>query len=179
MRMRVFGNSASGKTTLSESIANYFGIECLHLDSVAFKPNSDFELRDSEEMKSDITAFLSQNNKFIIEGNYKSTTRDLAIFPNLVLYIDLPISESLTNFDERFKKYEGVSRPEFESLNIIEKDYDNMVEWIKSYEERRPEIEQEIIHLQLANPMLHVIRLESMDEVITLSNNLHLLCEFM
>lgn len=175
MKIRILGNSCSGKTTVGNKIANHYNIRCLHLDSVAFIPNSNFESRPDHEVVSDVRQFISGGNEWILEGNYMHIVEEVFNVPDLIIFIDLPVEQSLTNFKARFKQYQGMSRPELP--NLIETEYDSMIEWISDYPQRKDLLTTYIVQEQMQNPFVHILHLEDMGEVEALCNNPNLLDE--
>ncbi len=173
MKIRIIGNSCSGKTTLTRMLKEYYSVPALHLDSIAFVPNSNFELRDTDVMRKDISTFVASNNKWIIEGNYINTTAAIYNLPDIVIFIDLPVEQSLYNFQQRYLQFEGKSRPELP--NLVETDKEEMIEWISSYPDRRQKLTNYIVHEQMQNPLVHILHVEDMGEVKALCNNPHLI----
>lgn len=176
MKIRVIGNSCSGKTTLTSSLSEHFALNKLHLDGIAFIPESDFVRRDDNEMRSDINQFLVGANDWIIEGNYLSVLSEVFIVPDLIIFIDLEVEQSLENYYNRFNEFAGISRPELP--NLIETDQAEMIEWINEYPSRRDKYVNYITNEQLANPHLNILHIEDMGEVIALANNPSLISGF-
>lgn len=173
MKIRIIGNSCSGKTTLTRSLGEYFTIPVVHMDGIAFIPNSDFELRDKTQIQEDLSLFITNNQQWIIEGNYLSTIGAVYNVPDLIIYIDLPVEQSLYNFELRHIEFKGKSRPELP--NLIETDKQEMVDWISDYPERRTRMQNYIVQEQMQNPLVHILHIEDMGEVKALCNNPHLI----
>lgn len=169
MKIRILGNSCSGKTTVGQKLAEYYNVDCLHIDSVAFFPNTNFESRPEEEVISDISKFINEHNNWILEGNYMHLVDAVFYIPELIIFIDLPVEQSLYNFEQRFKKYQGKSRPELP--NLIETDTEEMIEWIQDYPNRKNVLTNYIVQEQMQNPMVHILHLEDMGEVKALCSN--------
>lgn len=68
MKIAVIGYSGSGKSTLSRKLGEKYGLPVLHIDTVEFKPN--WVIRSLPEKQSMIAEFLSQNDSWVIDGNY-------------------------------------------------------------------------------------------------------------
>ncbi len=173
MKIRILGNSASGKTTVARSLGKYFNIAVLHMDSIAFIPNSDFVHRKKEEIRADISTFVTTNNAWIIEGNYTSIIDTVYNVPDIIIFIDLPVEQSLYNFEKRHNQYKGKSRPEHP--NLIETDKQGMIDWISLYPQQRTELTDYILQEQMQNPLVNILHIEDMGEVKALCNNPSLL----
>lgn len=176
MKIRIIGNSCSGKTTLTRSLGQYFTIPILHMDGIAFIPNSDFELRDKAQIRADLSTFITTNQKWIIEGNYLSTISAVYNVPDIIIYIDLPVEQSIYNFELRHEEFRGKSRPELP--NLIETDKQEMIDWISDYPNRRSRMQNYIVQEQMQNPLVHILHIEDMGEVKALCNNPHLIAGF-
>ena len=72
MRVAVLGNSGSGKSTLARWIAGYTYAPLLDLDTVVWEPGKIAVARSPEAARSDLHAFCSAKNHWIIEGCYAS-----------------------------------------------------------------------------------------------------------
>ncbi len=58
MKIRIIGNSGSGKTTVARKLSEHFSIPVLHMDSIAFIPNSDFVLKDKYIKNRPLDGFI-------------------------------------------------------------------------------------------------------------------------
>ncbi len=163
MKIRIMGNSASGKTTLARRIAEYFNVDVLHLDSIAFVPSSNYELKSDEEIVAEYQSFCKSRQNYIIDGNYLNITSSITEIYDLVIFIDLPIDQTEYNFKNRYFEFENSSRPELP--NIIGENYEEMMLWINNFNTRRLAYLDYINKLALYNPGCHVINLNDMPEV--------------
>lgn len=169
MKIRIIGNNCSGKTTVAKKLSTYFKVNCLHIDSIAYVPNTSFMERDEDEVKSDILKFVNQKQNWILEGNYISLTNDILNMPELIIFIDIPEDQCLDNFEKRWKRYQGMSRPELP--NLIETDKAARIYDIKNYSNYQEELTHYILQQQIQNPLIHILHLEDMGEVEALCNN--------
>lgn len=177
MYIRVIGNSASGKTTLAKSLASKYNFELLHLDSIAFIPDSCFVKKSEEEILNDYIEFIKCcKDPYIIDGNYIDITSRVHIVPDLIIFTDLPIEQSTHNFKKHFEKFKNTSRPELP--NLIETNPDDMVEWIESYKFRYEYFNNYVQQCQMINPNMDVLILTDMSEVKAVCNNPLLIDDF-
>lgn len=70
MRILIFGNSGSGKSTLAKQLALEHKLVHLDLDSIVWEPNSIGVPRPEDAITSSLTAFLSDHDRWVIEGCY-------------------------------------------------------------------------------------------------------------
>lgn len=70
MRVLVFGNSGSGKSTYARALADRQGVPYLDLDSIVWEPNQVAVLRSPNAILASLEAFLTANSKWVVEGCY-------------------------------------------------------------------------------------------------------------
>lgn len=70
MRVVIFGNSGSGKSTMARRLAETHGLPMLELDTVVWEPNQVAVLRPREAVRADVERFLAEHRQWIIEGCY-------------------------------------------------------------------------------------------------------------
>ena len=68
MKIAIVGYSGSGKSTLAQKLADKYGAEVLHFDTVQFLP--DWVIRNNEDKKQITEDFLDTHESWIIDGNY-------------------------------------------------------------------------------------------------------------
>ncbi len=74
MKIAVIGYSGSGKSTLAARLAEKHGVPVLYMDTVHWLPG--WEEREREEKCALVTAFLDENDGWVIDGNYKRDRYD-------------------------------------------------------------------------------------------------------
>ena len=70
MKILVFGNSGSGKSTYARALAKTFDLPHLDLDSIVWEPGKIAVQRAPASIESDLTAFMSDHLMWVIEGCY-------------------------------------------------------------------------------------------------------------
>lgn len=70
MRVLVFGNSGSGKTTYARVLAREHGLACLELDDIVWEPGQIAVERPREAVMASLDEFLAANTAWVIEGCY-------------------------------------------------------------------------------------------------------------
>lgn len=86
MKIQIIGYSGSGKSFLAKKLSNHYNIPCLHLDNIQFFGN--WEERSLEEQNRIVDKFLSENDNWVIDGNYSKVSpirfeiSDITIFLN-------------------------------------------------------------------------------------------------
>jgi len=103
----IIGNSAAGKSTLSEKISKVFSIPVYHLDKILWKPNWERTPEDEFVKKHDE---IIQKESWIIDGvAYRSTYECRFENADLIIYLDIPPEICIQNAESRMQ--EDLERP--------------------------------------------------------------------
>jgi adenylate kinase family enzyme len=70
MRILVFGNAGSGKTTLARALAAAHGLTHLDLDSIVWEPGQIAVQRPADAIAASLRQFLTDHDTWAIEGCY-------------------------------------------------------------------------------------------------------------
>lgn len=70
MRIVIFGNSGSGKSTAARELARQSNIPVLDLDTIVWEPNRIAVRRPSEAIHNDLRTFCTGHEHWIVEGCY-------------------------------------------------------------------------------------------------------------
>src|SRR5882672_10978180 len=89
MRVAVLGNSGSGKSTLARWIAGYTYAPLLDLDTVVWERGKIAVARSPEAARSDLHAFCSAKNHWIVEGCYASLIDTALEHSPLLIFLNL------------------------------------------------------------------------------------------
>ena len=68
MKISIIGYSGSGKSTLAETLARYYSIPKLHMDTLQFQPG--WIDSDRDWMEEEMKQFLNNHRDWVIDGNY-------------------------------------------------------------------------------------------------------------
>lgn len=70
MKILVYGNSGSGKSTYAQALAAQHGLAHLDLDTIVWEPGQIAVPRDPEAIAVSLGAFIAAEPKWVIEGCY-------------------------------------------------------------------------------------------------------------
>ena len=70
MRILIMGNSGSGKSHRARMLAGQHGLAHLDLDTIVWAPGQIAVARTPEQVQADLRAFMSANEKWVVEGCY-------------------------------------------------------------------------------------------------------------
>ncbi|ASP49044.1 AAA family ATPase [Cognaticolwellia beringensis] len=134
-RIVIFGNSASGKSSLAKMLAEQHQLAHLDLDTLAWLPITEYSSmpqRQSVDISvSEINTFIKQNNQWVIEGCYSDLLSHSLEKCSEVIFLNLPIELCFSN---------AKNRPWEAHKYKTKADQDNnlpmLLDWISQYESR-------------------------------------------
>ena len=97
MRVLVFGNSGSGKTTYARALADREGLAHLDLDSVVWEPNRIAVLRSPEAIHQSLEQFRAQHERWVIEGCYGELVEAVAPQCTQLVFLNPGLEACLAN----------------------------------------------------------------------------------
>jgi adenylate kinase family enzyme len=106
-RVLIIGPCGSGKSTLARELAPRLGLPLVHMDQLYWKPG--WVETSDEVMQAKIEA-LSQEPRWIIDGNYGGTLRPRLERADAVIYLDYPIRLCLWRLIKRIWTTRGQVR---------------------------------------------------------------------
>lgn len=87
-RIFVLGNSGSGKSWLSGTLADRFDLSRLSLDDICWEPGGFYKSRNEDDVISDLQEFSKKTN-WVIEGVYGNFFEVLVPRTTQLLWLDL------------------------------------------------------------------------------------------
>jgi adenylate kinase family enzyme len=99
MKIQIIGYSGSGKSTLAVKLANHYLVPVLHLDNVHFF--DEWQERPLEEENHIVRAFLSENQSWVIDGNYSRVAPERFNQSDLTIFL---------NYNRLYCYFKGLSR---------------------------------------------------------------------
>jgi len=131
-KVLIFGNSASGKSTLAKQLAESEGLAHLDLDLLAWQPTSPPTRTPLEESRQAIEAFIFQHETWVIEGCYSDLLAMAALSSSEVIFMNLSIEDCIANANKRpWEPHKYNSKAE-QDANLV-----MLIEWISQYELRQ------------------------------------------
>ena len=128
MRVAVLGNSGSGKSTLARWIAGYTHAPLLDLDTVAWEPGKIAVARSPEAARSDLHAFCSAKNHWIVEGCYASLVDTALEYSPLLIFLNPGEGQCIRNCRARpWEAHKYASRAEQDQQLAF------LLSWVSEY----------------------------------------------
>ncbi|MBC2890384.1 DNA topology modulation protein FlaR [Gordonibacter massiliensis (ex Traore et al. 2017)] len=109
MKIAVIGYSGAGKSTLARQLGEAFGAPVLHLDAVGW--SAGWRLRDVDEARSIVAAFLGAHDGWVVEGNWRKLDRGRRYAEaDVVVMLDFPRARCLWRAWRRHRSNQGAER---------------------------------------------------------------------
>ncbi len=131
----IFGNSASGKSSLAKKLATKHQLAHLDLDTLAWLSTSvDNPIPQRQNIDvsvTEINAFISQHQNWVIEGCYSDLLEHTLTKCNEIVFMNLPIELCIENAKNRPwepHKYESKAA---QDANLV-----MLIDWIAQYDQR-------------------------------------------
>ena len=146
MKIQIIGYAGSGKSTLAKKLGNHYNINYLHLDNIQFYGN--WETRSIEEQTLMVDKFLTENESWVIDGNYSKVSPIRFEISDITIFLNYNRFYCYKMCKRRYKLYKDSHR---ESCPCKEKFDFEFRKWIL-YEGRTKQRKQKhIINLNKTN----------------------------
>jgi adenylate kinase family enzyme len=136
-RILVLGSGGAGKTTFSVKLAQWLGVEVIHLDVYFWKPN--WVASTQEEFLHTLET-LMQKDAWVMDGNYSGSLEWRMERTDTAIFLDIPRLVCLWRIFKRLVQYRGRVRPDL-AQGCYEKVDWEFVRWVWDFPRRsRPKI---------------------------------------
>lgn len=131
-RIVILGSGGSGKTTLSNYINKKIGLPVVYLDKEYWLPNWE---KPCEEDWNNKLSKLSENEKWIMDGNYIDSLNIRLERADLVIMLDIKQSVCLTSIFFRTLRSYFVKRKDLSDgcKDKFNQNYTEFVSWVKQF----------------------------------------------
>jgi len=108
-KISIIGGSGTGKTTLANNLSKQLNLPAYHIDGMHHLDN--WQIRDKAERDKIILEKASEE-KWIIDGTYRSTLEHRLVCADLIIYLDYSSLAQVKGILGRYIKEHGKERPE-------------------------------------------------------------------
>ena len=134
-KVLIFGNSASGKSSLARHLSLTQNLAHLDLDSVAWQPMSSPDSVPQRNLVSEslveIQPFLESNNDWVIEGCYGDLIEAVSEYADELVFLNLSLEQCMSNARKRpWEPHKYASKKE-QDANL-----EMLLGWIAEYNQR-------------------------------------------
>ena len=132
MKVLVFGNSGSGKSTYARALATREGLAHLDLDSIVWEPGKIAGQRPRESVAASLRSFIDSQSAWVIEGCYGELVRAASAHCTLLVFLNPGRDACLAN---------NLKRPwephKYASLELQNTMLSQLQEWVAGYYQRK------------------------------------------
>jgi len=130
-KVLVFGNSASGKSTLAKRLAKVDLLAHLDLDLLAWQATNPPTRVPLVESTKAIETFMREHDQWVIEGCYSDLLKIAKEQSTEIIFMNLPVDDCIENAKNRpWEPHKYTSKTE-QDTNLT-----MLIQWISQYELR-------------------------------------------
>jgi adenylate kinase family enzyme len=119
MKIIVFGNSGSGKSTYARALSAHDGIPHLDLDSIVWEPGKVGVLRAQEAITASLHEFLDANAAWVMEGCYGELVQMASTSCTQLVFLNPGLNVCLANNRNRpWEPHKYTSRERQDSMLV-------------------------------------------------------------
>ena len=115
-RISIIGGPGSGKTTLANILSKELELPAIHLDAINYEPNW---VQVDKEKRDRIILEKTEQDNWIIDGNYKATLEKRLNRADLVIWLDYSTFTHLKGVFKRFMNSPHEENKKFRDVKNI------------------------------------------------------------
>jgi len=128
MRLVIFGNSGSGKSSYAKALSSKHGLAHLDLDSIVWEPGKIAVQRSHKTIRAALERFLKQHDAWVIEGCYGELVQLAAPHSTELVFLNPGLEACLENNRRRpWEPHKYASKEEQDTM------FANLQEWVAGY----------------------------------------------
>jgi len=130
-KILLFGNSASGKSTLAKQLAQSENLAHLDLDLLAWQATNPPTRTPLVESAQAIKHFMQLNDSWVIEGCYSDLLEIAKSESTEIIFMNLPVEKCIANANKRPWEPHKYESKEAQDANLT-----MLIDWISQYDVR-------------------------------------------
>ena len=128
MRVLIFGNSGSGKTTFARALAVTHGLVHLDLDSIVWEPGQIAVQRPADTIATSLCQFLTDHDTWVIEGCYGELVESASTRCTELIFLNPSLAACLAN--NRRRPWEAQKYASIEQQDAM---LETLQAWVSNY----------------------------------------------
>lgn len=142
-RISIVGGSGSGKSTLCNILSKELNLPAIHLDAINYEPNW---VEIDKAKRDKIISDKSNEDKWIIDGNYNKTLKERFNKADLIIWLDYSTLMHIKGVLKRYFNTRNSERPEIPGCK--EKLDFKFIKYVLTYnKKKRPIIKDYLIDI--------------------------------
>ena len=131
MKVLVFGNSGSGKSTYADALSAREDLAHLDLDSIVWEPGNIAVQRPTELVTADVRSFIDSHGGWVIEGCYGELVQAASAHCTLLVFLNPGVEACRANNAGRpWESHKYASREQQDAR------LSKLQEWVAGYYQR-------------------------------------------
>ena len=131
MRLVIFGNSGSGKSSLARRLAGESAVALLELDNLVWEPGKIAVARPIAEVTREVAAFADASAQWIVEGCYGELVEQLLPHCTTLLFLNPGVEVCLAH--NRARPWEP---RKYASAEAQQSMLQGLLQWVEAYYRR-------------------------------------------
>jgi len=132
MKVLVFGNSGSGKSTFARQLSREQSLPHLDLDTIVWEPGEVAVQRPPEAIAASLAEFLAENQRWVIEGCYGELVEATSAHCTELVFLNPGLDTCLMH--NRSRPWEPHKYASKEAQDAM---LENLQAWVAGYYERQ------------------------------------------
>ncbi|HEU4670853.1 MAG TPA: shikimate kinase [Dyella sp.] len=134
MKILVYGNSGSGKSTYAKAMSARYGLSHLDLDSIVWEPGKIAVQRQPDDIAASLDEFIGSEASWVIEGCYGELVQAASMHCTELVFLNPGCDACLANNLQRpWEPHKYATREEQDSMLA------NLQAWVAAYYTRDDE----------------------------------------
>lgn len=131
MKLLIFGNSGSGKSTFAKAMAERHNLAHLDLDAIVWEPGKIAVARTSDAILADLDRFITNHERWVIEGCYGELVEAAAPACDRLIFLNPGLDTCLANNRRRPWEPHKYASPELQESMLAQ-----LQTWVAGYYDR-------------------------------------------
>jgi len=133
-KIAIIGSGGAGKSTLARQLSILLDIPVYHMDAIFWKPG--WQSIGREELMTETTKVLKENDSWIIDGNY-GATMDLRLKQaDTIIFLHYKTITCLYGIAKRRIQYHNKTRPDM-GKDCPEKLDWEFIQWVRQFNKKK------------------------------------------
>ncbi len=128
MKILLYGNSGSGKSTSAAALAQAHELDHLDLDSIVWEPGKVAVQRPAQAIAESLSAFIADHPRWVVEGCYGELVQSASAHCTVLVFLNPGLEVCLANNRQRPWEPHKYASPEQQDAML-----ENLQAWVGDY----------------------------------------------
>ncbi len=128
MKIVIFGNAGSGKSTMARMYSDKYTLSHLDLDLVAWQNTAPPKRKPIADSEVELSQFLTSNTSWVVEGCYDDLLEFVIEQANKIIFLNPGVEKCISNCKKR-----PWEPHKYKSLDAQNSNLEMLLCWVKEY----------------------------------------------